>query len=69
MCLTSSAVFSITKLTIYIYTQGTNRQKQERQKNKRKKVKEALKQSTNSYKIYCGIEKIKCAVFEKSKRI
>ena len=40
------------KYTIYIIEE-TNRQKRQ---NKKRKPKEELKQSANTYKIYCGVE-------------
>tara|TARA_A100001015_G_scaffold222504_1_gene250574 strand:- start:334 stop:564 length:231 start_codon:yes stop_codon:yes gene_type:complete len=48
-----------------LYTDRRNKQA-ETETSKQKKTRERrLKQSTNSYKIYCGVEKNKCAVFKK----
>ena len=53
---------------IYISIEETNSQKQKRQ-NKRKKSERRLSQSTNSYKIYCGVEYSRAWCLKKSKRI
>ena len=60
------SVFNTNNKTIYIFTQETNWLRQKRQ-NKQRKAKEELKQSTNSYKFYCGVE-IKSARYFKKVR-
>ena len=41
----------------------------QKRQNEKRNPKVELKQPTNSYKIYRGVEKNKCAVFKKSKQI
>ena len=49
----------------YRFTQGTTLPAKQKRQNKQRKAKEELKQSTNCYKIYCGVEHSRARYFKK----
>ena len=63
------SVFNTQQYNIYIYRYTRNKLTEAETSKLTKKTERRLKQSTNSYKIHCGVEKNKCVVFQKKQSL